>query len=205
MNHKEEFYKNKITDLCNSYKVVATLSMLALSEKNVKCVIKLHNDLNAIFGKIIEFIALLNDEELLSKVKNLEVSELPEYLSSIKTIFSYNMMLSLKYAQTEVESVEEKILLNKLSIDFNYKEEIPYLNIAKLLFEEKHYAEALELCEFIKTITETAPVWNISGDVYRALKRYGKCIEAYKTYLDLNEDDDEVAEKLLQVYEEALN
>ena len=114
------------------------------------------------------------------------------------------MMLSLKYAQTEVENVIDKIILNKLSVDFNCLEEIPYLNIAKLLYEQGKYAESLKLCEFIKTITDTAPVWNIIGDVYRAVGRYGKCIEAYKKYLVLNEDDEEVAEKLLQTYEEAL-
>ena len=69
----------------------------------------------------------------------------------------------------------------------------------------RNYSEAIKLCEFIKTITDTAPVWSLIGDIYRALKMYGKSIEAYKYYLNLNEDDDEATETLKEIYEEALN
>ena len=34
---------------------------------------------------------------------------------------------------------------------------------------------------------------------------YGKSIEAYKYYLNLNEDDDEATKTLKEIYEEALN
>lgn len=204
MSYKQEFYKNRITDLCNSYKALASLSMLALAEKNIKQVIKLHNGLNDLFNDIVKFITLLNDKEILKSVKELEIDNLPDYLSSLKTVFSYNKILSLNYTETEIDDIQDKILLNKMSVEFNHAEEIPYLNIARVLYEQGKYAEAVELCEFIKTISDTAPVWNLLGDIYRAVKRYGQCINAYRIYLELNEDDEEVANKLAEVYEEAL-
>ena len=196
MDYKVEFYKNRLTDLCNSFKAIASLSILALEQKDFKKVILFYEKLNNIYSDIIKFVELYADENLTRQVKELDLNEIIEDFEVLKTIDSYYKMLSLKYAQTEFESDEEKILLNKISIELNYKEEIPYLNLAKIMYNNAKYAESIELCEYIKTITDSAPVWHILGDIYRATKDYGMAIEAYKKYLELNEDDYEV-EKVL--------
>ena len=204
MDYKVEFYKNRLTELCNSFKAIASLSILALEQKNFKKVMLLYKKLNNVFEDIKKLVELYGDTNLTKQVKELDMANIPEEFDILKTIDSYYKVLSLKYAQTEFESDEEKILLNKISIELNYKEEIPYLNIARIMYSNGKYAEAIELCEYIKTITDSAPVWNILGDIYRATKDYGMAIEAYKKYLELNEDDYEIEKVLEEVYEEAL-
>lgn len=205
MDYKNEFYKNRLTEYCNSFKAVASLSMLALAQKNVNVVMSLYKKLNIIFTDIVNLTEIIYDNDIVNCVKTLEVDKLPDFFDVLKTVDSYYKMLSLKYAQTEFETDEENILLNKISIEINHKEEIPFLNIAKIFYNNEKYAEAIEICEYIKTISDSAPVWSILGDIYRATKEYGLSIEAYKKYLELNEDDYEVEKTLQDVYEEALS
>lgn len=204
MTNKEEFLKTKLTDFCNQYKAIASLSILAIAKNDVSLVKKLHNDLKKIFEDTMNFLDLFCSKSMLLKYRNLDFSTIPSNFESLKIIDSYQKILSLKYTKVETDNIEDKILLNKMSVEFNPMEEIPYLNIARILYENKNYFESLELCEYIKTITDTAPVWSLIGDIYRELKMYGKSIEAYKYYLKLNEDDDEASETLQKIYEEAL-
>lgn len=205
MTYKEEFLKTKLTDYCNQYKAVASLSILAIAKNDVVLIKKLHKDLKKIFDTTMSFLEPLCSKSIISKLKNMDLSLIPQSMESLKIIDSYQKILSLKYTKVETDNIEDKIYLNKMSIEFNPLEEIPYLNIARALYENENYSEAIELCEFIKTITDTAPVWSLIGDIYRTLKMYGKSIEAYKYYLKLNEDDDEATETLKEIYEEALS
>ena len=116
----------------------------------------------------------------------------------------YNKLLSLKYLGFKTENSEEKIIISKMSIEFNPEEELAYISLAKSLYEFGKYPEAVSLCEYIKTFSETAPVWEILGDVYRDLEVWGKSVEAYKKYVEINDGDLEVADKLESVYKEAL-
>jgi tetratricopeptide (TPR) repeat protein len=204
MDNKQTFYKNQITDLCNAYKSIAILSFLEIEKGRLEKVLALHKNLEEIFDKIVKRVKLLNDDKTLKKVQSTEFEELPEYLSEIKNVVSYKKLLSLKYSQLDGKTLEDNIVINKMSIEFNPSEEIPYLSIGQALFDNGHYLEVIKLCEFIKTISDTAPVWKLIGDAYRKLGQYGFCIESYQKYLELNEDDYEMKDELNKVYEEAL-
>ena len=103
-----------------------------------------------------------------------------------------------RYKLDQLSNVIANIITNMADVKIAYER-------INELYENENYSEAIELCEFIKTITDTAPVWSLIGDIYRTLKMYGKSIEAYKYYLKLNEDDDEATETLKEIYEEALS
>ena len=204
MTSKEQFIKNRISEMSNAFKVVAELSEVSIISGDIDSVMWLNIQLNSIFERIVDFAKSMESADIVKKVKDLNVKELPEYLSSLEIIDAYKKLLSLKYTNIETDNFEEKIKLNKMSIDYNWEEEIPYLIIARYLYEKEHYEEALKLCEYILKITSTAPVYNILGDIYRKLGEYGRAIENYKKYTEMNDGDDEAIETLNTLYEEAL-
>jgi len=166
---------------------------------------KLHNDLNEVFSSVVQFLKKTGSAKIAEQITYDEYGHLPEDFNSLKIIDSYKKILSLKYTNVETDNIEDKIYMNKLSVELNPPEEIAYLNIARALYENGNYAESLELCKFIKTISDTAPVWCLLGDIYRSLKMYGESIDSYRTYLELNENDEEAEQTLSEIYEEALS
>jgi len=205
MGTKEEFYKTKLTDLCNTYKSIASLSILSCARNDIEQIKKLHNDLNEVFSSVVQFLKKTGSAKIAEQITYDEYGHLPEDFNSLKIIDSYKKILSLKYTNVETDNIEDKIYMNKLSVELNPPEEIAYLNIARALYENGNYAESLELCKFIKTISDTAPVWCLLGDIYRSLKMYGESIDSYRTYLELNENDEEAEQTLSEIYEEALS
>lgn len=204
MDYKKEYIKTKLTELSNSYKSVAILSDYAIKTNDFKLVYSLFCELKSIFNKILSFVKNNCPKSIYEKVENLDTENLPDYFEPLKTVDIYSKILSLKYPNIETDNPKEKIMLHKMGIEFNPTEEISYLGIAKILLEEKKYPQVIKLCEYIKTISDTAPVWEILGDTYRELKDYGKSIDAYSKYLELNEKDAEGEAKLAETYEEAL-
>ena len=196
--------QNKLTDLANTYKIVGTLSTLAVAQKDIKSVKNQYKILKEIFAEMIDLTEKNCPKNEVELAKNLDVDNLPEYLKPLATVDIYNKILALKYSNLETESYEDKIEINKMSIDFNHTEEMAYLNIAKVLYEQKKYVEGLRLCEYIKTLATTAPVYEILGDIYRDLKYYGDSVASYKRYLELNENDTEAKDRLNEIYEEAI-
>lgn len=204
MDYKKEFLKNKLSDLSNSYKTVAILSAYAVKNNDFALAKSQYTELKEIFSEIQNIIKLCCPKSVCEKAENMDIDNLPEYFEALRVVDVYSKILSIKYPNIKTDSPLEKIILNKMSIELNPTEELSYLGIAKVLFEEKKYPEVIKLCEYIKTISNTAPVWEILGDTYRELKQYGKSIDAYVKYLELNEKDREGEEKLQKVYEEAL-
>ncbi len=204
MDCKKEYLKIRLTELSNSYKSVAILSDYAVKKNDFKLAYSLFCELKAVFRTILFIVKNNCPKSIYEKVVNLDTDALPDYFEPLKTVDIYSKFLSLKYQNIETNNPKEKMLLCKMSIEFNPKEEISYLSIAKLLLAEKKYPEVIKICEYIKTISDTAPVWEILGDTYRELKEYGKSIDAYVNYLELNEKDSEGEKKLRETYEEAL-
>ena len=196
--------KNKLTDLTNAYKVVGTLSVLAVAQKDIETIKEQYKILKEIFSEIVEVVEKNCSKKEVEMVKNLDIDNLPEYLKPISTVDIYNKILALKYTNIEIEDYEDKIEINKMSVELNHIEEMAYLNIARTLYEQKKYVEAIRLCEYIKTLATTAPVYEILGDVYRDLKYYDESIASYKRYLELNENDTDAKARLDEIYEEAL-
>lgn len=200
----KDVLKNKLTDLTNTYKIVGTLSALAVAQGDIPSIKEQYKVLKEIFSEIMTLIEKNCSKKEIELAKNLDVENLPEYLAPLSTIDIYNKILALKYTNVETENYEDKIEINKMSIDFNHTEEMAYLNIAKVLYEQKKYIEGLRLCEYIKTLATTAPVYEILGDIYRDMKYYGDSVASYKRYLELNENDTDAKARLNEIYEEAI-
>lgn len=201
---KEKFLKYRLTDLCNSYKAIATLTTFAIASKDFPQVKKQFFLLKEIFNRVLSLIKPIVKTEIYKNAKNLNVSELPDYLEPLKTIDAYCKILSLKYANYETSDFKEKLMLNKMSIDCNCMEDIPFIKIGRALFENGNYPEAMQICYHLKEISDTAPTYSLMGDIYRKQGNYGEAINAYLKYLELNENDEEGMETLQQLYEEAL-
>lgn len=201
---KELFISKKITDFANSYKLLASVLLLEIAQNDYESVVVHDSSLRNLRERIFSFIKINCSKEVFEACENYDTNNLPDYMSSFVTIDVYNKILSLKYMDIEMELSKDKLKINKMSIELNPLEEIPYINMAKILYETGKYAETLKLCEYIRTLTETAPVWEIMGKVYRSLGRYGESVEAYKKYLELNENDTDALEALNEIYEEAL-
>lgn len=196
--------KDKLTDLTNVYKIVGTLSVLAVAQKDIETVKEQYKILKEIFSEIIELVEKNCSKNEVEMVKDLDIDNLPEHLKPLTTVDIYNKILALKYTNIEIEDYKDKIEINKMSVELNHIEEMAYLNIAKTLHKQKKYVETIRLCEYIKTLATTAPVYEILGDVYRDLKYYDESIASYKRYLELNENDIEAKARLDEIYEEAL-
>lgn len=193
---------NKMIDLVNLYKLTAILSELFLKKSEYTLVENLYIELKNIYCELLEYIKTNYPESIYKSVVENRFNELPDEFKILSNIELYNKILALKYLESKPESHKTKIIFDKMSIDFNEKEELAYIDLAKILLEDKKYIETIALCDYIKTLSDTAPVWEISGDAYRNLKMYGDSIENYKHYLSINEYDDEVQKKLDDTYKE---
>ena len=204
MGNKEDFFKLKINDIANSYKTAVSLSLIALAENNIKLVRDLHKKLGNIFSKLKDIIYMCGDDEIAQKVKNDDFENLPQWLESAKMADYSRKLLALKYTNTNYDDFEDKIMINKMAIELNPKEEIPYIKIARTLFEDGHALQALELCEYIKTFSDTIPLLSLSGEIYRSLGMYAESIDAYSNILKINEDDEETLATIEEICEEVL-
>lgn len=198
-------FNAKLIHLVNAYKLTANLSMPAIKRNDYKTVCFLNKKLKNIWENILQFIKNNCSEKTFKIVKDTSVSEFSEDIESIKTIDMYNKILALKYTNIKLKDIKKVIHINNLSIELNPNNEIPYINIAKELLKEKKYKQVSDICERIKTISDTAPVWEILGNTYYAQKDYGKAIESYIQYLELNENDDKGRKKLYKIYQESLS
>jgi len=204
MSDLKTFLKNRLSELATKYKVNAELTILAILKGNFKAVETLYYELNDTDNRIHNILKQTSNQEEIKNIKHLQLDELPDYLHSITIVDAYKKLLSLKFTNFESENLEEKICVNKMSVNFKYDEDIPYIIIARTLYKNKKYPEALKLCEFIETISSSAPVWSLYGDIYREIGEYGKAIQSYLKYLELNKNDEEGLETLEELYEEAL-
>ena len=198
------YLKNRLSELSSMYRINAELSALAINNGNFEVVTKLYNELNIIAGRVADILKITSDEDEVKNVKNLNLIELPDYMQAISLIDAYTKLLSLKYTNFETDDLEEIITLNKMSIDFKYDEDIPFLIIGRALYDNKYYSDVLRLCEYIETFSTGAPVWSLYGDTYRALGEYGLAIKSYQKYLELNKNDEDALKTLDELYEEAL-
>ena len=204
MQNRELYIKNKLTDYANVYKTIADFSILSIKQNNVTLTIKLLTSLNRVFERILNFIKISCPEDLYKKCEEYDFEELPEFLSPLKVADAYMKILSLKCLNLETDNVEEKLFILKMSLALNYKEEIPYINLADFLYKNKKYSEAIALCNMIKNLSNSAPAWEISAKSYRKLKRYSEAIEDYNTYISINEGDDDGKTELEKIYKESL-
>ncbi|MCR5265943.1 MAG: hypothetical protein K6E29_05045 [Cyanobacteria bacterium RUI128] len=204
MNYKEQFIKNKTEELTNRYKTVATLSVLSIINRDVKSVKSQYNELKNIYDEIMQIIENNCREEYYIAAKEFDFSILPDYLQSITAIQEYQNILALHYATTNLKNKAEYIQLNKMSIDFNPKEELPYFNIMKILYADKKYSEIIKMCEYLSTYSNSATIYSFMGSVYLKLKQYGKALRAFDIYTTLNQNDKQIENKIQKIYKEIL-
>lgn len=204
MDNKESFLKHRVSDLSNMFKGLAELSDFLLEQKDFETAKKIYTEQNKVLDRIVNTTKPLVPESVLKNIKDINNEELPECLNSLELVDAYKKLLSIKYATVNPDKMEDKIKFYKMSIEYNWAEEIPYLGIAKTLYENNHLEEALRLCNYILEITTTAPVYKLMGDIYRKYGEYGSAIENYIKYTDMNDGDDEAFEILSELYEEAI-
>lgn len=173
--------ENRIQELCDSYKIIVNLSMLAIAENDIKGVFTLRKSLKRIWESVKD-----------TKHKELGVLE------------TYNKILALEYAKLKPEKTSDELKILKMCIDFDYSESLHSIALARFLEKEQKYTEAIMLAEYLSIITDSAPPYHILGKCYRDLKMYDMSIKAYNSYLLLNETDKKAKEELNEIYEEML-
>ncbi len=203
--YKKELVKIKIKELCDKFKCCSTLAILAVKKENVKALRIIHNTLIEMFSTIIKTISKAYDKNIIAMIENEEFDKLPDELKCLKIVDVYKKFLSYEYINYKTDILKDKIILTKMSIEFNPFDEIPLTNLGNILLEQKKYDEAVSLIQYLRHYYDTAPIFNLSGDIYRALHQYGAAIENYKKYLSLNKKDKDVIDKLAKTYEEALS
>lgn len=171
-----------INELCDSFKIVVNLSMLAIAENDVEGAVTLNQSLKRIWNKL----------EPYSDVK------------AVGTLETYKKLLALEYPKLKSDNIEERIKVVKMSIDFDYEETLHSIALAKLLCEKNKYKEAIILADYIRTVDSTAPSRLVLAQIYRKLKIYSLSVAFYKEYLQLNENDKEIKQELAEVYKEML-
>ncbi len=172
----------RIQELCDSYKIIVSLSMLAIAEDDIDGIFTLNESLKRIWELVKN-----------SGHKDLELLE------------TYQKILALEYSKLETESINDKLKLIKLAIDFDYSQSLHCLELAKFLHKEKKYPEAIILAQYLATICNEVPPLQILGKCYRELKMYDMSIKAYNSYLLINKNDKKAKEELNEIYEEMLD
>lgn len=203
MTRADKRLVTKIFDLCNGYKLTSILAVYASKKEDYDFIINQYKILKDIWKRLLDVIKTNYTQSIYEDVLQFKLADLPDELQPLQTVDIYNKILALKFSDVKTLGVKQTIELNNLSIELNPQEEIPYINIAKALYRDKQYEKALVYCDKIKT-PESAPVWEILGDIYRETGDYGSAIEVYNKYLLLNENDTQGVEKLKQTYLEAL-
>lgn len=174
--------KERLTELIDSFKAIASLSILAVAENDIEGVIVLNNSLKRIF-KLLE--------------KNITDKE-------FKILDSYRKLLALEYAKLKTKTPDEQLKILRLCIDFDYAENLHSIALAQLFQKEKKYKEAILLAEYLTTVCDSAPPYLVLAKSYRDLKMYDLSIKAYNSYLILNENDKEAEIERDKVFEEML-
>ena len=175
--------EDRINELCDSYKIVVSLSMLAVAENDIDGVFTLNKSLKRIWNTLKPY----NDN------KNVQILD------------TYNKLLALEYSKLETDNPDKQLKIIKLCIDFDYSESLHDIALAKFFYQEKKYPEAIMLSQYLTTICDSAPPYLVLGKCYRDLKMYDMSIRAYKSYLTLNENDKEAEEELNEIFEEMLD
>ena len=194
----------KLNKYINAYKLTANLSMPAICNNDYNTVLNLNKMLKEIWAEILNIVKNNCEKDYYEKVKNFELNKLPDEFQGIKSVDIYNKILALKYTNIKLNDPKKQIRINELSLELNPDEDIPQINIAKIYYHEKKYEKAIKICTNIINISETAPAWEILGDIYQKQKDYGKAVESYKKYLELNENDTKGEEKLYKTYRESV-
>ncbi len=204
MDKKKLFIKNNIEELTNRYKAVAILSLVPIIHKDFVPIKKMYEELKEIYDEILNIVQQLCTKDEQKAVEEFDIENLPEYLQSIKIVKEYQEILALHYAYTKVKNQFDYLKINKMSIEFNSKEELAYLNIMAILIKNKKYAEAIKIGEDIAKVSNIATIWNFLGHVYYKLKQYGKALEAYNCYIKRNDSDVEILKNIKNIYKEVL-
>lgn len=205
MSVKNESIKKTIQEYSNMYTVIANIAISNTVKYNFNSIIKDYNTLKNLYDNIMDFIDYTCPKDIANQIKDSEFNSLPQYLEPIKTVETYRKILALKYANIHPKSVDERIILNKISIELNPSEEFPYINIANILFKRKKYPEVIEFCNIKQEFADSPPILEILGKTYRKTGELGKSIDSYKKYLETNKNDTEAADCLNKIYKEALN
>lgn len=201
---KQDEIKDVIGNLCNTYKVVATLSSLAVRAKEYSVVFAQHKELKKIFADIVDIISEVYPKVVARKVKKLETDDLPEELSSLKIVKTYNEILALQYSYLFSGNLKRDIILNKMSLDFNPNEGIIHFNIANLLYGKKKYNEVIDYCRTVLPLTDSQSIKFLMADAYEKIGEYGESIKLYREYFKNNEGDMGIKHKLNELYRKAL-
>lgn len=174
--------KERLEELVDSFKALASLSMLAVAENDIQGVMTLNSSLKRIF-KLLE--KDITDKEF-------------------KILDSYRKLLALEYSKLKSDNSDEQLKIIRLCIDFDYAESLHSIALAQLFQKEKRYKEAILLAEYLTTVCDSAPPYLVLAKSYRDLKMYDMSIKAYNSYLILNENDKEAKIERDEVFEEIL-
>lgn len=203
MTSKQNKIKIIAQTYADTYKALSNIAILGISTNNFNIIQRDYDILLKLRHRIKNFIKNTCSDTDIKNHTDSTFDNLPEYLSPLKTVHIYNKILALKYTEQDFTNIYEYITVNKMSIELNSEEEIPYINILNALYKNKKYPEIIELSKLMLKTSDTAPMWEILGKTYRDTGRYGEAIKAYKHYLKLNENDETAQEDLNKIYEEA--
>lgn len=178
----DKLSETRINELCDSFQIVVTLSMLAIAENDVAGAVILNQSLKRIWNELEPYA----DKK------------------EVGALEAYKKLLALEYSKLQSDDIDERIKIIKMSIDFDYEETLHSIALAKVFCEQDKYKEAIILADYIRSIDSTAPSRLVLAQVYRKLKIYSLSVAFYKEYLQLNENDKEIKQELAEVYKEML-
>ena len=205
MGKEREFLLKKINELSYEFKVVSTLSILAIRKNDLPAIKLIHENLNNIYTKITDKIKQAFGESIIKYIKNEEFNKLPKELSCVRMIDTYKKFLAYEYLNVKSDNLIDKVILNKMSIEFNPFDDLSFINLGRLFLDEGKFKEAIATISYLKGFSTTYPIYSLSGDIYKKLGRYGEAIENYLTCLRKNKKDNDIIKKLDETYEEALS
>ncbi len=196
--------KKRISDLCSTYKIIATMSTLAIRLKQYSVVFAQHKELKKVFSDIVETVNINYSKEIKNKVINLDIESLPDELSSLVLVKTYNEILALQYSSLFGKNLKNNIKLHQMSLELNPTEGIIHYNMAVLLQKSKKYDEVIDFCKKMIPMTNSQSLKNILADTYEKIGEIGEAIKLHREYFQKNEGDVVTKNKLNELYRKAL-
>ena len=204
MNSTEKYLEKKLYEYSKIFEASALFSNYSLSCRNFDAVSFCHSNLCDIYERITALLNELCSADEIKLVEEQQFDKLPEYLVSLKSIEAYRKIIALTYSNFLFDD-KRNILLNKMSLELNSENELPYLNIAQILANCKKYPEAIKLINYLSELRYSAPVLLFMAKMYSGMKRYDKAIANYNSYLEIYDRDKKAKNSLNKIYDEVFS
>ena len=198
MNRVELFVKQKLDNLATVYMCVTFFAVYAIESNDFDGIKTAHHYLVSLFEQAKKLISKTCPKSINKLVETNELKELPEFLNSFKIIETYRKMAASHFINLEFGD-ERDILLNKMGIYLDEKNELPYLYIAQILNKLGKYPEATKMVQFFDSLSNSTPVLQFLSELFKNAKRYDKVIDAYVQLLKMWQRNDDLKSKLNKI------